>query len=115
MLFSEMLAVSLLVAGALNQVHAGQTAQMTHVDSKGEAAMIYVGSKAETQRIAVATGRVILGPTAFNAVSSNTVQKGDVLSVARVAGILAAKQTANLIPLCHSLAMDRCEAILPQP
>jgi molybdenum cofactor biosynthesis protein MoaC len=69
--------------------------------------MVNVGGKAETVRMARASSRVILGSLAFQAVESNSLAKGDVLSVARVAGILAAKQTANLIPLCHSLALDR--------
>lgn len=69
--------------------------------------MVNVGRKTEAARSAIASARVILGQSAFQAVESNSIAKGDVLSVARVAGILAAKQTASLIPLCHSIPLDR--------
>ena len=81
---------------------------MSHVDNQGKAAMVDVGHKSETTRHAVASGRVLLGDAAFRAVETNSLAKGDVLSVARVAGIMAAKQTANLIPLCHQLPVDKC-------
>ena len=69
--------------------------------------MVDVGRKDVTQRTASASGRVLLGPEAYDAVSQNAIKKGDVLSVARIAGIMAAKQTATLIPLCHSINLDR--------
>ena len=69
--------------------------------------MVDVGQKAVTQRTASASGRVLLGREAYDAVSQNAIKKGDVLSVARIAGIMAAKQTATLIPLCHSIDLDR--------
>ena len=69
--------------------------------------MVDVGNKKETSRGAVARGRVWLGREAFIAVQSNALAKGDVLATARLAGIMAAKQTSHLIPLCHSLNLDR--------
>lgn len=69
--------------------------------------MVDVGHKSETARHAVASGRVVLGHEAFQAVETNCLAKGDVLSVARVAGIMAAKQTASLIPLCHPLPLNK--------
>lgn len=79
---------------------------LTHVDSKGTARMVDVHHKTSTVRRAVATCQVHLGSAAFRSVIDNTNKKGDVLSVARVAGIVAAKQTSSLIPLCHSLNLD---------
>ena len=84
--------------------HAGQ---LTHVGPTGHASMVDVGSKQQTSRGAIAAGRVCLGSQAFQAVKENNLAKGDVLGVARLAGIMAAKQTSNLIPLCHSLSLDR--------
>ena len=80
---------------------------LSHIDHQGKAAMVDVGHKSETARHAVASGRVVLGHEAFQAVETNRLAKGDVLSVARVAGIMAAKQTASLIPLCHPLPLNR--------
>lgn len=79
---------------------------LTHVDTTGQARMVDVGSKAATARQATAEGSVTMSAEAFAAVSANAVAKGDVLSVARVAGIMAAKRTAELIPLCHPLGLD---------
>lgn len=69
--------------------------------------MVNVGHKAETMRSARASARVYLGHEAYQAVEANKVAKGDVLNVARIAGIMAAKQTANIIPLCHSLPLNQ--------
>lgn len=80
---------------------------MTHVGPSGAASMVDVGHKAGTARVARASARILLGRAAFEAVSQNMIKKGDVISTARLAGIMAAKQTANLIPLCHSLALDK--------
>lgn len=93
----------------LNFFPSGQEAgtSLSHVDNRGEASMVDVGGKAATARVARASGRVVLGSLAFRAVRDNALAKGDILSVARVAGIMAAKQTSSLIPLCHSLALDR--------
>ena len=88
--------------------HPGQTPPLTHTNSTGQAAMVDIGSKAETRRAARAVGRVQLGMAAYEAVRNNLIQKGNVLAVAKLAGIMAAKKTSDLIPLCHSLALDRC-------
>lgn len=80
---------------------------LTHLDSKGEAHMVNVGTKAVTARSATATGRIRMSPEALTAVREGSGPKGDVLAVARVAGIMAAKKTAELIPLCHPLGLDQ--------
>ncbi len=79
--------------------------KLTHFDADGNAAMADVTDKAETQRTAVAKGSIRMNEAAFSAVRDGTAQKGDVRGVARVAGIMAAKQTAELIPLCHPLML----------
>jgi len=81
-------------------------ADLTHLDASGKARMVDVGGKAETQRVAIASGRIRMNPAALAAVREGTVPKGDVLAAARIAGIMAAKKTAELIPLCHPLALD---------
>ncbi len=79
---------------------------LTHLDEQGKARMVDVGGKAASQRIAVARGRIRMSATALNAIRDGAVPKGDVLAAARIAGIMAAKKTAELIPLCHPLALD---------
>lgn len=79
---------------------------LTHLDEHGKARMVDVGGKAETRRVAVAAGRITMSDLALAAIRDGTVPKGDVLAAARIAGIMAAKKTAELIPLCHSLALD---------
>jgi cyclic pyranopterin phosphate synthase len=71
--------------------------------------MVDVGAKAETDREAVARGRILVGPVALKAVRAGTVKKGDPLQVARLAGIMAAKRTSDLIPLCHPLALSHVD------
>jgi cyclic pyranopterin phosphate synthase len=71
--------------------------------------MVDVGEKADTDRMAVAEGRVYMSQTAFEAVQAGTVKKGDVLTVARIAGIMAAKKTADIIPLCHPLPLSHID------
>ncbi|XP_049366864.1 cyclic pyranopterin monophosphate synthase, mitochondrial [Solanum verrucosum] len=78
-------------------------AGLTHIGSKGEAQMVDVSLKNISRRVAIARGKVILGRKVFDLVSANQVGKGDVLSVAKLAGICGAKQTSNLIPLCHNI------------
>lgn len=68
--------------------------------------MVHVGQKIETSRTAVAVGKIMLGSHTFSLVQSNQIKKGDVLSVAQIAGIMGAKQTSSLIPLCHPLVLD---------
>ena len=80
--------------------------KLTHLDAAGHARMVDVGGKAETQRVAVASGRITMTPAALTAIRDGAVPKGDVLAAARIAGIMAAKKTAELIPLCHPLALD---------
>ena len=80
--------------------------KLTHLDSQGKARMVDVGGKADTQRVAVAEGRILMSAAALTAIRDGSVPKGDVLAAARIAGIMAAKKTAELIPLCHPLALD---------
>jgi cyclic pyranopterin monophosphate synthase len=80
--------------------------KLTHLDSHGQARMVDVGGKAETARSASATGFIRMSPQALAAVREGSGPKGDVLAAARIAGIMAAKKTAELIPLCHPLALD---------
>ena len=79
---------------------------LTHLDSAGKARMVDVGGKPETQRVAVAAGRIRMSGQALDAIRDGEVPKGDVLAAARIAGIMAAKKTAELIPLCHPLGLD---------
>ena len=76
---------------------------LTHFDQEGRARMVDVSTKAETVRTAVATGQVEMQPETLERIRSGQITKGDVIAVARVAGIMAAKQTAGLIPMCHPL------------
>ncbi len=80
---------------------------LTHIDADGSAHMVDVGAKAVTQRLAVATGRIRMSADALSAIRAGLVKKGDVLAVARVAGIMAAKRTSDLIPLCHPLPLTK--------
>ena len=80
--------------------------QLTHLDEHGKARMVDVGGKAATARQAVATGAIRMSAAALAAIRQGAVPKGDVLAAARIAGIMAAKKTADLIPLCHPLALD---------
>ena len=80
--------------------------ELTHLDSAGRARMVDVGGKAETRRSATAGGRIRMSRQALAAIRDGAAPKGDVLAAARIAGIMAAKKTAELIPLCHPLALD---------
>lgn len=79
---------------------------LTHLDDDGAARMVDVGAKEVTRRIAVATGRITMSSDALTAIRDGLVKKGDVLATARIAGIMAAKRTGELIPLCHPLGLD---------
>lgn len=81
-------------------------AELTHLDAAGKARMVDVGGKAETQRVAIASGRIRMNAAALAAIRDGDAPKGDVLAAARIAGIMAAKKTADLIPLCHPLALE---------
>ena len=80
---------------------------LTHFDAQGQAHMVDVGAKPATHRIAVAEGRITMQPATLAIIQSGTAKKGDVLGIARIAGIMAAKKTSELIPLCHPLALTR--------
>lgn len=82
-------------------------ASLTHIDQQGQASMVDVSEKAATVREARATARIIMQPETLVLVKNNSLKKGDVFSVARIAGIQAAKQCSNLIPLCHPLALSK--------
>lgn len=79
---------------------------LTHIDAEGTARMVDVGAKAETQRLAVASGIITMTADALAAIRAGNAPKGDVLGTARIAGIMAAKRTGELIPMCHPLAID---------
>ena len=80
--------------------------RLTHLDAHGNARMVDVGGKAASQRIAIASGRIAMSAAALAAIQAGDAPKGNVLAAARIAGIMAAKKTAELIPLCHPLALD---------
>ena len=80
---------------------------LTHFDAQGQAHMVDVGAKASTHRTAVAHGRIRMQPATLTLIQSGTAKKGDVLGIARLAGIMGAKRTSDLIPLCHPIALTR--------
>lgn len=80
---------------------------LTHFDTSGQAHMVDVGAKAETHRVAVATGTIRMKPETLAIIQSGTAKKGDVLGIARIAAIMGAKRTSDLIPLCHPLALTK--------
>ncbi|GAA6119249.1 cyclic pyranopterin monophosphate synthase MoaC [Acidovorax sp. FG27] len=80
---------------------------LTHFDAQGQAHMVDVGGKPHTHRLAVATGRIELKAETLKLIQAGTNKKGDVLGIARIAGIMAAKKTSDLIPLCHPLSLTR--------
>lgn len=103
------------LSSALTNSHSGERfgdnthtlpSGLSHVDSSGKAAMVNVAEKKVTNRMAIASGHVLLGRHAFTLVAANNISKGDVLTVAKISGITGAKQTGNLIPLCHNLLLS---------
>ncbi|HET7886222.1 MAG TPA: cyclic pyranopterin monophosphate synthase MoaC [Bradyrhizobium sp.] len=80
---------------------------LTHIDAKGEARMVDVSAKPATERTAIAEGRVLMSKATLELITSGNAKKGDVLATARIAGIMAAKRTSELIPLCHPLALSK--------
>ena len=82
-------------------------AELTHFDATGKAHMVDVSDKSETSRLAIARGWIAMQPETLELAMAGTAAKGDVLGVARLAGIMAAKRTADLIPLCHPLALTK--------
>jgi cyclic pyranopterin phosphate synthase len=86
--------------------------RLSHLDARGRARMVDVGDKPVTTRVAVAEARVCMRPATLRSIAAGAMPKGDVLTVARLAGIAAAKRTADLIPLCHPLALSHVDVIL---
>jgi len=80
--------------------------KLTHIDDKGKATMVDVSNKPVSSRVAGASGHITLGASTIELITRNSLKKGDVLTVAQIAGINAAKQTSGLIPLCHNLILD---------
>ncbi len=81
--------------------------QLTHFDAAGSAAMVDVAGKPETERLAIARGHVVMAPATLALIAEGRAGKGDVLGIARIAGIMAAKKTSDLIPLCHPLMLTK--------
>ena len=79
---------------------------LTHLDAEGRASMVDVGDKPATKRIAIAKGHVVMAPETLARILANDIKKGDVIGTARLAGVMAAKKTGDLIPLCHPLPLD---------
>jgi cyclic pyranopterin monophosphate synthase len=95
---------------------AAMTPALTHLDAQGQAQMVDISAKTETLRRAIAVGQVRMRAETLAAIATGNTPKGDVLGTARLAGIMAAKQTANLIPLCHPLPLQKVEVqITPDP
>ncbi len=91
--------------------------ELTHFDAQGQAHMVDVGGKATTHRIAIAEGYITMQPETLAIIQAGTAKKGDVLGVARIAGIMAAKKTSDLIPLCHPIALTKVSVdfeVLPE-
>lgn len=86
--------------------------RLTHTDEKGKAVMVDIGQKEIQQRIAKASGHIRLAAGTLQLIKENLIKKGDVLTVAQLAGINAAKQTSDLIPLCHNIALDNIKVAL---
>ena len=83
--------------------------KLTHLDESGQAKMVDVGQKSDTERLAVARGAVIMEPDTLRLIKEGALKKGDVLTLAEVAGIMAAKRTSELIPLCHPLLLNKID------
>lgn len=88
------------------------TLKLTHLDDSGRAHMVDVGDKPDTKRLAIASGEVVMKPETLDLIRGGTIKKGDVLAVAQIAGIAAAKRTSELIPLCHSLSITHIDVAL---
>ncbi len=87
----------------------GRPQPLTHFDARGSARMVDVGEKATTHRVAVASGRIAMRPATFRLIAAGRAKKGDVLAVARIAALQAAKRTAELIPLAHPISLTRAD------
>jgi len=82
-------------------------AELTHIGAEGAARMVDVGAKAATDRVAIAEGRVVMAPQTLRTILKGDAKKGDVIGAARIAGIMGAKRTSELIPLCHPIALNK--------
>ncbi len=89
-----------------------ETKKLSHIDANGAARMVDVGAKVPSQRIAKAKGQIVLKPDTVKLIRDGLMKKGDVLTVAQIAGIQAAKKTSDLIPLCHPLAVNQITVLL---
>ena len=96
----------------MTDVDPSPAGELTHVDSEGRVRMVDVGDKPVTDRVAVARGQIRIGPAAMDAIRGGSVKKGDPLQAARIAGIMAAKRTADLVPLCHPLPLSQVDVAL---
>jgi len=83
------------------------SAKLSHINERGEAQMVDVGEKADTQRVAIAEGAIVMAPETYALIERGDAKKGDVIATARIAGIMAAKRTHELIPLCHPLQITK--------
>jgi cyclic pyranopterin monophosphate synthase len=88
---------------------AGSVKKLSHFDERGAVHMVDVGAKPASHRVAVASGRILMQPATLKMIAAGTAKKGDVLGIARIAAIQAAKRTAELIPLCHPLPLDHID------
>ena len=86
-------------------------AELTHINEQGRAKMVDVSEKADTKRIGIASGRICMQPETFTLITDGKIKKGDVLAVAQVAGIMAAKKTWEIIPMCHPLLLTGVDCI----
>lgn len=86
--------------------------KLSHIDESGKAQMVDVGDKPDTKRIAIAKGEVVMKSETLDLIENSKLKKGDVLTIAKIAGIMAAKQTSNLIPLCHTLKLSQIDVNL---
>ena len=93
---------------------ADEPARLSHIDQTGKADMVDVGGKPETVRIAIAEGSVLMAPETLALIRDGNAKKGDVIGTARLAGIMAAKQTSSLIPLCHPLALTKVSVTIEE-
>jgi cyclic pyranopterin phosphate synthase len=83
------------------------TSKLTHIDESGSARMVDISDKSDTERVAIAKGAVVMRPATLALIEAGSMNKGDVLATAQVAGVMAAKRTAELIPLCHPLPLNQ--------
>jgi cyclic pyranopterin phosphate synthase len=88
------------------------TPNLTHLDETGRARMVDVGAKADTERLAIARGEIVMKPETLALIRAGQIKKGDVLTIAQIAGIQAAKRTSELIPLCHPIALTKIDVDL---